>query len=214
MRLGRPGRAIEVLEANLALIRSLDLDTSIMFEGTAGSLGEAYVRVGRVEEAIPLLKQVRQLAVDPRQPAQLLPGGRPARRGVPLGGTHGRRGTHRGGGRSLCSRSATSRPADQPGARPLRVLAGLDGRLPPPHTRPRGPTASVRRGAAAGRRVGDAPAREPASASASAACCDASADAEGARRVLTKAVEMLGDMGMDFWVPEAEQELAQVRREA
>ncbi len=37
---------------------------------------------------------------------------------------------------------------------------------------------------------------------------------DDARTSLGKAVEMLSDMGMAFWLPEAEQELAQVRREA
>jgi tetratricopeptide (TPR) repeat protein len=59
VRAGDPQRAIPLLERALGLLYALNLQGGISFNGVAGSLGDAYVQVGRLPEALPLLERVR-----------------------------------------------------------------------------------------------------------------------------------------------------------
>jgi tetratricopeptide (TPR) repeat protein len=187
-----------VLERGLGLCRTWDIP--IFFAGIAARLGLAYVLAGRTGEALPLLERAGEQATAPKlliYPARAHSAALVSEAHLLAGRADGALAEH---ARKL------ARERKEPGneAWVLRVLAEMAARRDPPDLEPA--EASFRRALALAEELGMRPLQ---------AQCHLGLGKlhrridrlDEARAELSAAAEMLREMGMIFWLPEAEAEL-------
>ncbi|MBA2447311.1 MAG: AAA family ATPase [Chloroflexi bacterium] len=201
VRTGAYQQAVEILEPALELLYATNLQVGGMLNGIGGSLGDAYVQVGRVAEAIPLLEQTTtQMAAQgvvtdwflgaiPLAEAYLL-ATRPddairlATHNVELAARHGEHGFQ---------------------AWALRALGEVHASRDPPD--PAAAEVAYRESLARAEELEMRPLQARCHLGLGKLYCRAGRLGE-ARVELTAAIGMLREMEMTFWLPQAEAELA------
>jgi class 3 adenylate cyclase/tetratricopeptide (TPR) repeat protein len=201
VRTGDPREAIPLLERGRDLMYEMNLQGGIAFGGMCGALGDAYVQVGRLDDALPLLERVRTHNLNLNNISDYFIGA------VPLGEAYRLAGRHAEALRLTVEAVDLATKVGERGsqARALRVLAEVQA------DHDRHDLGVAERTFREALSLAEALEMRPLQAH-----CHLDLGKlyrrvgrmKDARAELSTAVNMLREMEMTFWLPEAEAELA------